>query len=452
MINKLINYFENKKILILGFGREGKSTYNLIRKYLKEQKIYIADRKENFEEEYNFLKTDKNTECISGENYLENLEQYDIIMKSPGISFKGMTTSKYEDKIKSELELLLEFFDNITIGVTGTKGKSTTTSLIYTMLKEQNKKVLLLGNIGIPVFDYIETIDENTIIVLEMSSHQLEFMKVSPKISVILNIYPEHLDHYASFERYAEAKCNIYKNQRKEDTFLYNVDNKTLRKMVTEVPSNTYKVSLSGNCESDIYVKNDKVYFKNKEIYDANEERNLKGDYNLNNIMFVLGISEILKLDLNKTVQSIKKFKTLAHRLEFVGKYNDISYYDNSIGTIPQATIEAVNALKEVDTLIIGGMDRGIDYKEFIDYLNNSNISHIICMPKTGHEIGMNLKKEKVHNVETLEEAVETAKRVTAKGKICLLSPAAASYGYFKNFEEKGDLYKKLVKQSESNN
>lgn len=158
------------------------------------------------------------------------------------------------------------------------------------------------------------------------------------------------------------------------------------------------------------------------------------------------GISEILDLDLNKTIESIGKFKTLAHRLELVGKYNDIIFYDNSIATIPNATIEAVKALKDVDTLIIGGMDRGIDYGEFIDYLNNSNIRNIICMPKTGHEIAKMLKKEKVHIVETLEEAVDIAKKVTAKGKICLLSPAAASYGYFKNFEEKGDLYQKLVK------
>lgn len=288
MINKLITYFENKKILILGFGREGQSTYKLIRKYLKEQKIYIADRKENFETEYDFLKVDENIECISGEKYLENLEQYDIIMKSPGISFKGIDTSGYINKIKSELELLLEFFDNLTIGVTGTKGKSTTTSLIYTILKEQNKNVLLLGNIGVPVFDYIDTIENDTIIVLEMSSHQLEFMKVSPKISVILNIYPEHLDHYESFEKYAEAKCKIYKNQKKEDTFLYNVDNETLRKIVEDVPNNTYKVSLYGDLKSNIYAKNGKIYFEEKEIYNVNEQRNLKGDYNLNNIMFVL--------------------------------------------------------------------------------------------------------------------------------------------------------------------
>ena len=186
MINNLIEYFRNKKILILGFGREGQSTYNLIRKFLPDQQLYIADQKENFQDNFEFLKKDNNVTFISGEKYLENLENYDIIMKSPGISFAHMDTSKYYSKIKSQLELLLEFFENTTIGITGTKGKSTTSSLIYKVLKDQDKKSILLGNIGIPVFDYIDSIEQNVILVLEMSSHQLEFMEQSPNIAIFL--------------------------------------------------------------------------------------------------------------------------------------------------------------------------------------------------------------------------------------------------------------------------
>lgn len=449
MINDLIQYFKNKRIIILGFGREGQSTYKLIRRYLKEQQLYIADEKENFQENYEFLKEDDYVQFISGKKYLENLQDYDVIMKSPGISFVGIDTTKYSYKIKSQLELLLEFFNVCTIGITGTKGKSTTSSLIYKVLQDQNVKSMLLGNIGLPVFDYIDDIEENMTMVLEMSSHQLEYMRLSPKIAILLNVYEEHLDHYESFEKYAEAKCNIFKYQTESDYFIYNYDDEMLNKLAKNCNSITYKVSLKGKEDSNIYLKDDEIYFNDKPIYYKNEKRNLIGDYNLNNIMFVLAVSEILKLDLNKTVRSINEFKTLEHRLELVGKYNDILYYDNSIGTIPMATIEAVKALRVVDTLIIGGMDRGIDYNDFINFLNNSNISNIICMPKTGHDIAEKLKKEKTHIVNTLEEAVKVAKKVTAKGKICLLSPAAASYGFFKNFEEKGDLYKKLVKQSE---
>ena len=447
MINNLIDYFKNKKIIILGFGKEGQSTYNLIRKYLPMQHLWISDQKQNFQDSYDFLMHDENVSFISGEEYLSNLEEYDLIMKSPGISFAFMDTSKFIHKTKSQLELLLEFFDNYTIGITGTKGKSTTSSLIFKVLKDQNKKSILLGNIGIPVFDYIDEIDEEVTIVLEMSSHQLEFMELSPNIAILLNVYEEHLDHYESFEKYAEAKCNIYKYQKSDDYFLYNVDNDTLKKMVNHSNGHTYKVSINGVESADIYLKGDTVYFKDKPVYNKNEKRNLVGDFNLNNIMFVLGISELLNLDLNKTIQSISEFKPLPHRLECVGEYNGVIYYDNSIATIPMATIEAVKALKNVDTLIIGGMDRGIEYKDLIDFINESDVNSIICMPKTGHDIAKKLKKENCYIVENMEEAVSVAKRVTQKGKVCLLSPAAASYGFFKNFEERGDRFKELVRE-----
>lgn len=447
MISDLIDFFKDKKILILGFGREGKSTYKLIRKYLNEQVLYIADKDENFEKNDKFLQQDKNVVCNSGENYLDNLNEYDVIMKAPGIPFVGLDTKEYIHKIKSQLELLLEFFNVRTIGITGTKGKSTTTSLIYKILEEQNVKSMLLGNIGVPVFDYIDAIQDDMTIVLEMSSHQLEFMEKSTNISILLNVFEEHLDHYDSFEKYIEAKCNIFKYQSNSDYFLYNFDNDNLNKCVKDVKGKAYKVSLSGKVGSDIYVKKDKVFFEDKVIYNVNEKRNLLGDYNLNNIMFALGVSEILGLDINKTVQTVRNFKTLEHRLEFVGKYDNVLYYDNSIATVPMATIEAIKALGNVDTLIIGGMDRGVDYSEFIEYLNLSNISNIICMPKTGHDIARKLKEEKRYIVETLEEAVNIAKKVTKKDKSCLLSPAAASYGFFENFEEKGNVYKKLVRE-----
>ena len=448
MINNLIKYFEGKKILILGFGKEGQSTYKLIRKYLKQQILYIADKEMNFQNNYEMLKDDSNLVFISGEKYLEDLKEYDIIMKTPGISFAGINTTKYLHKIKSQLELLLEFYNNFTIGVTGTKGKSTTSSLIYTVLREQNRKCMLLGNIGVPVFDYIDSIQEDILLVLEMSSHQLEYMKLSPNIAILLNVFQEHLDHYKSFENYIEAKSNIFKYQKQLDCLIYNYDNPILDKLVDNACGKVYKVSFKGKSSSNIYLKDNKIYYNEKLMYDdSKEKRNLVGNYNLNNIMFVIAVSEILKLDINKTIESINNFKTLEHRLEFVGKYNDILYYDNSIGTVPMATIEAVNALKEVDTLIIGGMNRGIDYGEFIEYLNNSDINNIICMPETGHNIAKEIKKDKRYIVDTLEEAVKVAKRVTQKEKICLLSPAAASYGFFKNFEEKGNLYKALVKE-----
>ena len=452
MLNNLLRYLDDKKILILGFGKEGVSTYKFIRKHFPDKKIYISDKKTTNEE---IIKKDINVNINFGDNYLDNLKDFDIIMKSPGISFVNINIDSFKDKIKSELELFLEYMDVKTIGVTGSKGKSTTSSLIYEILKKEKKETLLLGNIGIPVFDLIDDITKDTIVVLEMSSHQLEYMNVSPNISILLNIYEEHLDHYKSLKEYAEAKINIGRFQNKDDYFIYNVDNKIIKECINEIEDSShikYEVSFEGNISNNnsnkVYIKDNYIYINEEKIYNINEKRNLIGDHNLNNIMFVLTVSKILNLNMENVKETISNFKGLEHRMEYVGKYDDIIFYNDSIATIPEATINSIKGLKNVDTLIFGGMDRGISYDEFIDFLNTGVINNLICMPDTGYKIADKLKcSSNIYKVETLEEAVELSKKVTKKNKICLLSPAAASYGFFKNFVEKGNIYKELVKK-----
>ena len=452
MLKNLLRYLDDKKILILGFGKEGVSTYKFIRKHFPDKKIYISDKKMTNEE---IIKKDINVNINFGDNYLDNLKDFDIIMKSPGISFANINIDSFKDKIKSELELFLEYMDVKTIGVTGSKGKSTTSSLIYEILKKEKKETLLLGNIGIPVFDLIDDITKDTIVVLEMSSHQLEYMNVSPNISILLNIYEEHLDHYKSLKEYAEAKINIGRFQNKDDYFIYNVDNKIIKECINEIEDSNhikYEVSFEGNISNNnsnkVYIKDNYIYINEEKIYNINEKRNLIGDHNLNNIMFVLTVSKILNLNMENVKETISNFKGLEHRMEYVGKYDDIIFYNDSIATIPEATINSIKGLKDVDTLIFGGMDRGISYDEFIDFLNTGVINNLICMPDTGYKIADKLKcSSNIYKVETLEEAVELSKKVTKKNRICLLSPAAASYGFFKNFVEKGNIYKELVKK-----
>ena len=447
MIERLINYLEGKKTLILGFGREGQSTYKLIRKYLADKYLWIADEKAEVLQNCELLSNDNNIELISGDGYLDNLDQYDLIIKAPGVSLAHIDVSSIKNKISSQLELTLKFFKLFTIGVTGTKGKSTTSSLIYKILKDQHVKCKFMGNIGIPIFDTIDEITKGTTLVLELSSHQLEFVTKSPNIAILLNISPEHLDHYKSFDDYANAKCNIYKNQSGIDWFFYGADNDVIMKKIDNPKGKVFRVSMSNSEENNIFIKDDKVYFNDEPIYCINEPRLLKGEFNLNNIMFALGVVKVLDLDMELATKSIAEFKSLPHRLEYVGCFDGVEYYDNCIGTVPVATIEAIRALKNVDTLIIGGMDRGIDYSEFIEFLNNSDVSNIVCMPKTGHDIAKQLNSERAIIVETLEEAVEISKKVTKKGMSCLISPTAASYGFFKNFEEKGDKFQELVKR-----
>ena len=208
MLDKIIKEFKNKKIVILGFGKEGKSTYQFIRKHLNDISLTIKDKNDNIKNDPLFQK-DPNVEIITGEDYLDHLEEYDLIMKTPGISFKDIDTTLIKDKISSELEILLKYYKNNIIGITGTKGKSTTSSLIYDVLKNNNKKCFLLGNIGIPIFDFIEQIEPDTLLVVEMSSHQLEFVNHSPHIAIITNLYEDHLDHTNGVNDYYQAKLNI---------------------------------------------------------------------------------------------------------------------------------------------------------------------------------------------------------------------------------------------------
>ena len=222
MIKKLLEYLNDKRILILGFGKEGESTYKLLRKYFPEKNLFIADKNMNLLVDKNMnllvdkieLVEDPYLEVSLGENYLNGIEEYDLIIKAPGISLKDVNLEKINNKITSQLELFLEFVDVYTIGITGTKGKSTTSSVMYKVLLDQDKDVFLLGNIGEPIFNSIEEMKKDSIVVVELSSHALEFVKRSPNIAILLDIYEEHLDHYKSFERYIEAKFNVAKFQK----------------------------------------------------------------------------------------------------------------------------------------------------------------------------------------------------------------------------------------------
>ncbi len=439
MYNKILEHLKNKKIAIVGFGREGKSTYKFIRKYLNNQELEILDGNEKLLELNEELKNDKNLKIITGKNYLDYLEKYDLIIKSPGVKFKDLDISKFEDKITSQLGLTLDFYKQNVIGITGTKGKSTTTSLIFKVLKDQGYDAYLLGNIGIPIFDYIEKFNENSKLVIEMAALQLEYVKTSPHIGIILNLFEEHLDFFKSKEHYFLAKLNMFKYQDNSDYGLYTSSNETLDKYVQNGNYITNLIDIN----KEFKIENNYVIYDNKKIYDSNSERLLLGKHNLTNIMFVLRLSELLKLDLQKTINTINQFKPLEHRMEYVATINGVKYYNDAIATIPEATINCVEALKDVDTIIFGGMDRGIDYNDLIDFFNKSKIKNFICMPDTGYKIGKEIKSKNVYMVETLEDAVKKAKEVTKN--ICVMSPAASSYNAFKNFEEKGRIYKELI-------
>ena len=449
MLEKLLKFLENKQILILGFGMEGESTYRFLRKYFPEKSLFIADKNTEILNKHIELMEDPYLEVSLGENYLNGIEKYELIIKAPGISLKDQDTSKYENKITSQLELFLEYVDVFSIGITGTKGKSTTSSLMYKVLIDQGKDAYLLGNIGEPIFNDIEQFTTNSIAVIELSWHALEYVNRGTNIGFILDIYEEHLDHYKSLEKYIEAKFNLAKYQTSKDFLIYNYDNKFMKDYNFKYKENDYAISLNEipQTKNRVFLQNDFIYYNSTKLMNINENLKLKGMHNINNIMFILAACEILKLDFNMAIKSIKGFEPLEHRMEFVATVNEVDYYNDSIATIPESTMNAINSIKNINTLIVGGKDRGVNLSELITFLSNSEIENIICLPKTGEFIkeGLNATNKNVIFVEKLDEAVKIAKKVTKPGTVCLLSPAASSYGYFKNFEERGRLFKQYV-------
>lgn len=412
VINEIAKMLNGKSILILGFGREGKSTYEFIKKYVKYTSLGIADKNE--------IKVPE--KVYFGENYLDAVLEYDVVIKSPGIPFFGIENEKAI--ITSQTDLILKANRENVIGVTGTKGKSTTTTLIFNILNQAGKDVRLIGNIGVPPLSCLDDINDDTILVCEMSSHQLENLTVSPHIAVILNIFEEHLDHYNSYEDYQLAKVNVFRYQNSNDVVVYNMENKLVKDYVEK------------------YAKGEKIGFP----YEYDVETALLGEHNKKNVMAARLVAKQFRVDEEDIKHTVKNFSGLAHRLEFVGEFNGVKYYNDSISTIPEATINAIKSIENVNTVIIGGMDRGIHYDEFATYLENSGVENIILAYDTGKRIYEKMNNGKAILVKDLEEAVEVAKKVTKKGMACLLSPAAASYGFFKNFEERGERFKELIK------
>lgn len=433
MKHPIIEELAGKRIAILGFGREGKSSYAYLRRHLPTQPITIADLHPIDTSSLTYVDTK------IGSDY-QQLQGYDVILKSPGIVLESEMNLA---TMNSQTNLFLKYYGKQTIGITGTKGKSTTSSLLHHVLRESTKKVIFLGNIGRPAFDALEDIDADTFIVFELSCHQLEYTKYDPHIAVLLNIYEEHLDHYGSFANYQHAKENVWRFQHAKDT-LY-----CLHELKQDnIPSKIITISMEHK-EADIVVYDHHIMYQGNNLRIEEGNCALVGLHNLYDIAVVYAIACQLSISQALFMDALKSFQPLAHRLQFVGVVDGIRWYDDSISTICETTMQALIALKDVNTLLLGGMDRGIDYEPLIQYLMKHPVEHVIVMPDSGIMIGKLLAEQEhmqIHPVADLKEAVAVAKQVCRKGQICLLSPAAASYGFFQNFEERGDFYQNYIK------
>jgi UDP-N-acetylmuramoylalanine--D-glutamate ligase len=456
MAFEIKEFLEGKRIVLVGCGREGISTYRFIRSMFPVQLLTIADSDVNLKDNFPEFSEDKNIVFNLGSNYLFGLDDYNLILKTPGVSFKELKIQLPKEKISSQTDLFLRMYGNQVIGITGTKGKSTTSSLIMHIVSKHTENCVLVGNIGLPPFNILDRIDKDTIIIYELSSHQLEYITVSPHISILLNLFEEHLDHYISYYAYQASKMNIALYQQPEDHFIYNADDKTLISLMEQHdlpcmlhPFSALKAVINGVWVNDAHLN--LTLMNNPLFYSLNSERYLPGAHNVLNIMAAVLACSLINVDTTLIIEGIGDFKGLEHRIEFVGEYNGIKFYNDSISTIPQATIAAIETLKNVDTIILGGYDRGIDYSILIDYLAASSVRNLIFIGDAGKRIHLLLEDacdtyKNFLTAENYDEVVKYAKAYTRKGSICLLSPAAASYDMFKNFEERGKVFKEKVK------
>ncbi len=433
MFDLILNRLRGKRILVLGFGREGRSTWRFLHKYLPEATVAVADKNEMELVQY------------FGTSYLEAIYDYDIVIKTPGISLKDFDTKGVE--ITSQTDLFLSQFHSQTIGISGTKGKSTTTSLIYHLLKSSGRDAILTGNIGIPCFDVMEEIKPDSIVVYELSAHQLEYVHNSPRVGVLLNVFEEHLDHFGTFERYKAAKLNLLRFMDKDDTAIIH----------ESLSFDAHRVIASEATQSRTF-----SLFDLDNIIDRTALP-LKGDHNLLNIKAALLACDAYGVDYHELIPYLYSFKPLEHRLEPVGIFDGVSFVNDSISTIPQATIQACKALGRVDFLLLGGFDRGIDYQPLADYLKENPVPHLLFTGKAGERM-----MELIYGVSTgsttcdvkvpepvegptlyyyanMEEAFAYIATQAQNGDVVLLSPAASSYDQYKNFEERGRKFKALA-------
>ncbi|MDR1447941.1 MAG: UDP-N-acetylmuramoyl-L-alanine--D-glutamate ligase [Candidatus Ancillula sp.] len=441
-MSQLSDYFNDLRVLVWGLGREGMSSLEILSELANVRRLAVMDSDDVVVKSV-VESSSCNFEVVKS---TEEFRNFDIILKAPGISVHNLREEIRADdfvKISSQVDVFLQLYGAQTIGITGTKGKSTTASLIHHVLKKCGYDVVLGGNIGIPVFELVEQITSSTKVVLELSSHQLEFLNASPHIALLLNLFQDHLDHYEDLGAYHNAKLNIVKYQKLDD---YLVFSKELLPKVQEFLANresNQKLAISCAQIEDLKINH-------------SDELLQLGFQNASNVVFAYRtLVDILGVQADAFFEQIVTFKTLEHRMEHFATVDGVEYYDDSISTIPEATILAVQALgdmgKSVGTVILGGMERGIDYTKLVEFLSISEVLNIILLPNTGARLFRYFKEldsqntPRIYNAQSLEEAVDLAKTITPRKTACLLSPAAASYGIFKNFQERGDAFKMAV-------
>lgn len=438
-LNEFIEQLKHSKIAIIGLGV---SNIPLLT-YLKELSCDVTIFSDKI------LPSDLDTfnyPVYQGDGYLSNLQGFDIIFRSPGCL---PTKKELADEINrgayvtTEIEQVIKLSPCRVIGVTGSDGKTTTTTLIDLVLRANGYKTFLGGNIGTPLFTKIKDMQEKDIVVLELSSFQLMNMPVSPDISIITNVTPNHLDKHKDLNEYIEAKLNIFKNS--PGILVLNKDNEVTKNIKSTREIRYFSRYSKTNA---FYLEDNYICFNNKQVFNT-KNLNIRGIHNHENICACMSAIYDM-VDLDKSFKAISEFKGVEHRLEFVREINNVKWYNDSVSSSPTRTIAGLNSYSEDIVLIAGGYDKNLDYTPIAKPILNK-VTKLILFGDTKDKIEKAVLDNKtnesiqIYTCKTLEEVVAKAKEVATPKEIVLFSPASASFDMFKNFADRGIQFKNLV-------
>ncbi len=456
-MNTRLEYFKEdirgKKVSVIGLGVSNIPAIKFLNKL--GAKIIARDKNEEIPEE---LKKLENIEFVLGENNLEGLKNSDYILRSPGVKPFLKEIKEAVDSgviLTSEMELFVHLTPAHVIAITGSDGKTTTTTLTSLFLKEAGKKVYIGGNIGTPLLDKVEEMTESDYVVLELSSFQLMTMNEKIERAAITNVAPNHLDYHRDYEEYIEAKANIFKSQNEENILVLNEDNEFTSRYEKQAKSKIRKFSLEKEVENGVYYSDgkiiSKVLGKKEKVMDAKDIR-IVGMHNVANLCTAASL--VIDIVGSKAIENVaKKFGGVEHRMEFVRNVAGVDYYNDSIASSPSRTIAGLKAFNKKIVLIAGGYDKHIPYDVMGPYLLDK-VKLLVLVGDTSNKIKEAAKVEaqkrgvsmmSVVEFNNLKDAVEYVSKNTESGDIVAMSPASASFDLYKNFEVRGNYFKELV-------
>lgn len=438
--------FPYYRILVLGLAKSGTAAARALLQYGKQ--VRINDKSAKPEDRLIKELEDLGAEVFYGDHPLEALNNMELVVKNPGISYDHPIVREAISKnipVITEVELAYYLTESPIIGITGSNGKTTTTTLITKMIESSGIPVKVAGNIGIVATDVALSIDEDTTMVLELSSFQLQGTeKFRPNIAVLLNIYEAHLDYHKTFENYTAAKCNIFKNQTEEDYVVFNADDPIIMNEISHAKGRLVPFSVKNMTEDGAYISSGKIYFRGEEIIHVDDVV-LVGNHNLENILAAVAAAKLRGAE-NEAIRNVlATFSGVKHRLQYVETIEGRKFYNDSKATNILATQKALASFTQPVILLAGGLDRGNEFTDLIPYLKN--VKGMVLFGQTKGKLQQIAEQVHIPYIlaENVEQAAEQAFHMSVEGDVILLSPACASWDQYRTFEERGDMFIQAV-------